>query len=293
MLLTNAIQGFLLHKSVEGLSKRTLETYERRLNLLVQFLDNPDVESITTHDLMRFVDYLRNDYTPLRWSGSQPPLAGRTLHNYWIALRSFYTWAESEMDLPDAMKKVPAPKSNTAQTDQFTQDEVKAILKAADNLRDRCILLTLLDTGMRASELCALKVQDVDLKTGKVSVQGKGAKERHVYLGDVARRSLWKYLADREDGPLFATHNGRPMQRHWLRELIANIGKKAGVAHAHPHRFRHTFAVEYLRHDGDVFTLQILLGHSSLVMVRRYAKLAAVDAERVHRKASPVDNWLK
>jgi integrase/recombinase XerD len=76
-----------------------------------------------------------------------------------------------------------------------------------------------------------------------------------------------------------------------LRQVINALGEKAGVNHSYPHRFRHTFAITYLRSGGDVFTLQILLGHSSLDMVRRYALVAEIDAERVHRKASPADNW--
>lgn len=72
--------------------------------------------------------------------------------------------------------------------------------------------------------------------------------------------------------------------------LIVRLADKAGVKGAHPHKFRHTFAITYLRSGGDVFTLQALLGHSSLDMVRHYAQIAEMDIERVHRKASPVDN---
>ena len=167
--------------------------------------------------------------------------------------------------------------------------------------RDKAIILTLLDTGLRASELCALRVDDVDLKSGKVIVRhnvggSKGGKGRTVFLGKNCRRVVWRYLAEREDGdqpeaPLFLNIYNRPMNPGSLRHLIKGLGEKAEVKNCHPHRFRHTFAITYLRSGGDIFTLQSLLGHSSLDMVRHYARVAEVDIEHAHRKASPVDNW--
>ena len=71
------------------------------------------------------------------------------------------------------------------------------------------------------------------------------------------------------------------------------IGKRANVSYARSHRFLHTFAVQFLRNGGDIFTLQMLLGHSSMEMVKHYARLAAIDAEQAHRRASPADNWLR
>lgn len=76
-----------------------------------------------------------------------------------------------------------------------------------------------------------------------------------------------------------------------MRQLIASLGERAGVRKCHPHRFRHTFAITYLRSGGDVFTLQAMLGHSSLDMVQHYARLAQTDIEQAHRRASPADNW--
>lgn len=76
-----------------------------------------------------------------------------------------------------------------------------------------------------------------------------------------------------------------------LSEMFRNLGKRAGVKNVHPHRFRHTFAIQYLRNAGDPYTLQAMLGHSTMEMVRHYLKLAQVDLELAHRRASPVDNW--
>jgi len=301
MKLSKAVEGFILSKSVEGLSKRTLETYQPQLNHLTLFLEDPELEHITTNDLRRFLDYLRNDYKPQRWGKSTKPLAARTIRNYWICLRSFYTWAGDELSTGDVLKPIKAPKPNVAQTEPFTQEEIHSILSMAGHTREShrntAIILVFLDTGIRSSELCDLTIGDVSLKLSRIIVSGKGDKIRHCRVGERTRRALWRYLADRDeeeyDDPLFMTVEGRRMRRHWVRELIRQIGERGGVEHVHPHRFRTTFATQYLRNGGDVFTLQILLGHTSLKMVRYYAKLAAVDAATVHRKASPVDNWLK
>jgi len=231
------------------------------------------------------------------------------------------TWASTEFDLPNPMKAVPAPRFERAPVDPFSKEDVEALLKACKfsreanttdrrrftmrrhtARRDQAIILTLLDTGLRASELCSLKVGDVDPKTGRVYVKhglGGGAKFRKgriVFLGKAARRALWRYLAEREDGedanaPLFAGKYDRPLSPNALRLLISRLGKKANVNKCHPHRFRHTFAITYLRAGGDLFTLQALLGHSSLEMVQYYARIAEIDIQQAHRRASPADNW--
>ena len=124
----------------------------------------------------------------------------------------------------------------------------------------------------------------------------KGGKGRVVYPGKAARRALWLYLTSREDGedseaPVFIGKYNRPLNRNSLRQVIASLGERAHVKRCHPHRFRYTFAITYLREGGDVFTLQAWLGHSSLEMVQPYARIAEIDIEKVHRRASPADNW--
>ena len=164
-------------------------------------------------------------------------------------------------------------------------------------LRDRAILLALVDTGVRSSELCNLKVGDFDVTRDQLRIrQGKGAKDRFVYVGAVTSKAIWKYLAGRKPAAkapdaLFATRTGTHMDRNALDNLIEACAKRAGVEHAYPHRFRHTFAITFLRNGGSPLELQALPGHEKLDMVNIYVRLAQVDLQEAQKRASPADNW--
>jgi site-specific recombinase XerD len=152
-----------------------------------------------------------------------------------------------------------------------------------------------LDTGIRASELCELRIYQVDLRNRRLTVMGKGSKERMVPISARTAQAVWRYLAEwggtRKAEVLFTTRHGLPMNRHGLRRLIKRAGDRAGVERATVHRFRHTFAIEFLRNQPSIFALQRMLGHSSLEMVRRYLAIAQADVEMAHQEGSPVANW--
>lgn len=319
--LKKALLGFVQAKEAEALSPRTIETYRRQLECWIDHAGDRSVSEVDTQALRAYLAYLRTEYVPKRITGRTHPLSPKTLRNVYITLASFFTWLGEEFALPNPLKAIPAPKYQEAEVAPFTQAEVEAMLKAVEYSRetntrdgrrftarrptanrDRAVILVLLDTGLRASELCALNIGDVDQRSGKVDVKhgqeggAKGGKGRHVYLGKVARRALWRYLLMREDvndpkAPLFTLANDRRMRKTALLLLIKRLGAKVGIQKCYPHRYRHTFAITYLRSGGDIFTLQKLLGHSSLDMVKHYARIAQVDVEQAHRRASPADNW--
>lgn len=124
---------------------------------------------------------------------------------------------------------------------------------------------------------------------------GKGGKGRYVYLGDSSRKAIWRYLATRSaaqpSDPLFATKVGSHIERNSLGNMLEATARRAGVPNPTIHRFRHTFAINFLRNGGNVLELQQLLGHEKLDTVRIYASLAQVDLEEAQRRASPADNW--
>jgi integrase/recombinase XerD len=161
----------------------------------------------------------------------------------------------------------------------------------------------LLSTGLRASEICDLRYGDIAFNERSVQAEGKGkgrdSKRRTVYFGKTAHRALWLYLTPRldaisDDDYVFCVDESSPVPRPFSRDvlyhLIAAIGERAGVK-AYPHKFRHTFATQFIRNGGDLLRLQAILGHASLEMVRRYAHLVASDNAAAHASADPADNW--
>lgn len=316
MKLNKAIEGFCLARLADSYSPITVERYQGCLKKLGTFLSNPDITKITIDDLRRFMVWLSRDYKPVRFSGDQSPLSGASLDMHWRAIRSFFNWVSSEFEFerPDLILERPRYQSPPIQP--FTKDEIRNLLQACRKTagsknvyrrptaqRDLAILMVLLDTGIRRGELVRLLVNDLnrDENTHTYHLRirpyrsGLKSRPRIVYCGRSTSRYLWRYLAEREvvydDDPLFLTRDDRSLDGQFLYNLLRRTGERAGVPKANPHRFRHTFAIQYLRNGGDVFTLQRLLGHSTMSMVKRYLAISKADDKEAHRRASPGDRW--
>lgn len=320
MNLTRALDGFLFTLKADGYSQSTVDLYRIMLTTLAGFLQDKDVAHIEPSDLTRYFAFLRNDYKPRRQGSNDAPLSGSTLQNHWKAIRSFFRWAQEELGLktrPDVRLKLPP--NNPRVIMPLSEEEVKALVDGAEYSRqaktsgrnafrmkrptaerDTALIVLMLDTGIRSGEAGRLNIEDVDLDTGEIYITPYGSsqrktKSRVIPIGKATRRILWRYLNARvdanQDEPLFLTTADRRMNNSAIRLLLKDLGEKTGIKNCHPHRLRHTFAVEYLRNDGDIFTLQMILGHSSLDMVRHYLQLVKADAKNAHRRASPADKW--
>lgn len=324
--LRQAITGFIHYQTAAGRSTYTLRNYRTSFAKLQTYMvehqdgaQDPPMATITRVQLIDFLVWLREDYIS-QPAGIAPRPAGhlapKTILNIHADLSALWRWAvEEEFLETNIVRTIEPPDPTETTVDPFTQEELENLLAVCDQKktwkavgaiqlspiadRDRCILLLLVDTGLRASELCNLRIADVDMGRNRIAVRhGKGDKNRFVQFGKRAAKALWRYLTPRlpadPDAYLITVgskDDQRPMDRRALGLQLARIGARAGVPHVYPHRFRHTFAITYLRNGGDLFTLQELLGHSDLAMVRRYARIAQSDCARAHAKASPADNW--
>ncbi|NQT72043.1 MAG: tyrosine-type recombinase/integrase, partial [Chloroflexi bacterium] len=186
----------------------------------------------------------------------------------------------------------------------FSTGQIQQLLAVIDTpsaqgYRDYVIILTFLDTGLRVSELIGLQLPNVSLDEAQLKVLGKGNKERLIPVGRKVCQYLVRYISRYRPSPtrlkedrLFLSWDGFPLTKDRMGSILRGYGQKAHIegVRCSPHTLRHTAAVSYLRQGGDPFTLQRLLGHSTLDMTRRYCELADLDLQRVHQMASPVDN---
>ena len=305
MKLSTALDGFFLSMAADGYSRNTIDVYQWGLGILCNYLDDPIVEKISPNNMIQFMAWVQTEYIPDRKNKDRSPLSPASIENIWIAIRAFFNWAECELEINRPDKAIKRPKYSTPITHPLTQEEIQLLLKATEDnhkrlkKRDRAILLLMLDTGLRVSEVARLRIRDVDIEDGSIEVlpygTGKKTKPRIVFMGKATRKAIWLYLSDREDNrpgdPVFLSIDNRPMNRNSIRITFKRLANKAGLNNIYPHKFRHTFAVQFLRNGGNIYTLQRLLGHSTLEMVKRYLQISELDTEEAHRQASPVDRW--
>lgn len=310
LFLSKLIDGFLLAKEIAGMSHNTIRNYKLNLGRLSEAVgpDRP-VNDITVQEMRLMLKTLQTRPTAPNGAAPRPakPLSPKTIRNIHTCYSSFWSWCISEgYAETNIMDRIKPPAAPQVVIEPLSQQQIKAIMfecrRNRQKLRDMALISFLLDNGARVSEICNLKIRDVDLRErtalifGKTRMSGGENKQRLVPFGSRTAKRLWKYLATRDHRPndfLFVNPDGTQIDRRVLSRHLTRLGKRAGVVPCNPHRFRHTFAIEYLRppNSGDIFTLQKILGHSSLEMVRRYLAIAQIDIQEAHRIAGPVDNW--
>lgn len=292
-------RAFLLDRQASRCTPKTLEHYRYTVGGFVarlqeQGIDTP--ESITPALIRAYLVSLQDR-----------GLADTTQHAHARGLRTWLNWLVSEGALElSPMARVKMPRLEKRILAPFSQEDIARLLAACNlktpkGLRDYALLLTLLDSGMRAAELLSLRVGSVNMQTGLIVIMGKGRKQRTVIVGAKTRKSINRYLETRDDttsgAPLWAAYAGDYSERGnittgGLGTVLHRIGRRAGVLPCGAHRFRRTFALWCMRSGMDLESLRRLMGHSDLTILQRYLSLDVGDLERAHRAHSPVDKIL-
>jgi len=297
--LADWLEAFLIAKRSAGLSRRSVQFYTEGLTNFFNYV------SPTTNDIQEIsVMMIRKYLLHLEDIGLTPG----GVHAKYRCIRAFFNWYEYE-EYPEnwfnPMRKVKMKKPRQEPLEPADINAVRAMiadcsvaLNKSDckflGVRDKAILLTLLDTGLRASELLSLTPANINPVTGVIQlVHGKGGKSRTVYIGRKARQAMRRYL--REANPenfLWVNISGEPLTRSGLRQMLQERAKRAGVAYQTAHSFRRLFAISMLRAGVDIYSLQLLMGHADIQVLRRYLKLTDQDTLAAHIKGSPVDKLV-
>ena len=304
--LGNLIQGFKLSCQTECKSPRTVEWYTSFLDRFHRFLErNNRPTNISYLDKTHIREFIRYLQVEARVPHTGTPLSTATIQAYVRVLKAFFSWATREEYLKsNPMAVIPMPKSATKIIGTFTDEQMAKLTdvclrSTVNGHRNLTILLLFLDSGLRVSELVGIELDDVNLPEGHIIIrQGKGQKERVIPVGSIVQKSLWKYINLYRPKPLthnlarlFLSNNGLPLTRNGIQQMMRRLASRAGITgvRCSPHTFRHTFSKRYLTNGGDIFSLQRILGHSSLASVRIYLNLFACDIKKQHQRFSPVD----
>jgi len=279
-----AVHEFLVDREARQLSPRSVGFYRAELDYFLADTPATDISDLTPTAIRAYLSRLAGHRNPGGCSAA------------FRAIRAFMRWYAEEYDAPDvaaAIAKVRAPKVRSEPLEPVSMADLRKMI-AGSNVRDKAILMALLDTGARAAEFIAMNIEDLDLRSGAILIlHGKGAKRRIVFLGKKALRATLRYLRVRPDAPssapLWATDEGGRMTYTGLRMLVKRRAIAAGVSVPALHSFRRAFALVSLRAGMDVYSLQRLMGHADLSMLRRYLAQTQQDLAEAHARAAPTD----
>ena len=298
--LPGLIDLYLLRCEVEGKSPRTIRAYGETLQRFLRIGQEEgfpaDVGAIEPAHLDAYL-------------GRYTSHSLETRHRYFREVRCFFNW----LVLAGYLQESPFRSLRNVRLAQrivqpFSADDIVRLLGCCDpdtpvGARDRAMLLTLLDTGVRCSELVQLTLEDLSLEDGRMRVlHAKGGKQRVVPFAFRCREAIEHYLSFRgaRPGPLFVAASGNgtlrrrvALQPNGLKQMLRRLARRTGISKVHAHRFRHTFATWAIEEDARELDVQYLLGHASPDMVRRYASTYNCEqAARRHVAFSPAERLL-
>lgn len=271
----NTLKDFINAKSVEGRSEKTTERYQY---ILEKFLADTGVspEAVTASHIRGFL-----------MDEKSRGISDTSLEGTRSIISSFYTWMLKEGIISsNPCSNIGTIKCKKKIFPPFSDSDIKKLKNSCITSRDQALVCFLASTGARISEVCALNRSDIDFKEGECKVLGKGNKERIVYFDESTATALHNYFKERKDNSpaLFAGHGTDRIEPHGVRFMLNALGKRAGVEHVHPHRFRRTLATS-LNEDGmQIQDIAFLLGHENITTTTRYITTKQENVKAAYKK---------
>ncbi|OGO77639.1 MAG: hypothetical protein A2Y23_11845 [Clostridiales bacterium GWB2_37_7] len=300
--LSMLIEQFMIEQELKGNSPKTLKYYRRSLQYFIDYVGDKPILDITLLDLQQYAlniknrpKYINHPFHPQ----GETPITTTSMQTYIRALRVFLSWLYNEEYISTEFnKKFRLPKATKKTVEVLTEKEIKTIfsslnIRTVTGMRSACLCALMLDSGLRLGEAIGINIQDIDFSRGIIKVLGKGNKERIVPLGVQTRKHIIKYITKyrgmHDTDKLLMSIEGIPLSQNAVKQIFVRLREKTNIEKLHPHLLRHTFATNYLINGGDIFSLQQILGHTSLDMVKRYSHLSASFLMRQHKYNSPLD----
>ena len=297
------LRRYELDAMAKGYSTATIVHVKRCVGYFTDFLGRgKDVTEVSADDFRRYLAGLRDKraYAGLI-SQKERKIGSTSINTYARAIKSFWGWLEGEGILKEnPLALVPTPKKARTIPKIYSIDEIKTVLRAvSDSPRSEAMVLLLLDSGIRLSELTSLKVSDIDVANGRIKVFGKGGKQRFAYFSKDTGDSINLYLRDIRPKPtggdyLFLRRDGYPLRSQHIQKILQRIGKQAGISQRlSPHKLRHTYATLALKYGSNLEYIKTTLGHSDIKTTSQsYINIADSDIAAAYQGFSPVANIM-
>lgn len=293
--MESLVRGFLTWQRVEkGLAENTLAAYRRDLAKFTAWAEKKKRAA---------ADVTRDDVADFLGSLYRAGLDSRSVARHLVSLRGFFRWALAEHAIAaDPTENIESPRVWKRLPGCLSLDEVERLLAAPDaktayGARDRAMLELLYSTGLRVSELCGLRLADLDRRGGVVRALGKGSKERLVPVGRQALAAVEAYLRDarprltggRPAVPwLFLNHRGGRMGRIGFWKRLRQYARRAGLrGPLSPHKLRHSFATHLLERGADLRSVQMMLGHADISTTEIYTHVLQERLKQIYRAHHP------
>jgi integrase/recombinase XerC len=229
--LEGQLEALLVTCQVEGLSPHTLNYYRYQVGAFIRFCRQFDITEpgqVTADEIRLFILSLQQHNNPV------------SVHDYFRAIKRFFNWLVEQKTIPQSpMKEIKAPKVPKYIIHPLSRRDIGALLVLTDGdrflqLRNRSLVLMFLDTGLRLSEMAAIRLTDIDMDRGTIRVMGKGARERLVRIGTNAEKALLKYLLQRRDNlpALWLSEERQPLTIHGIQSIIKVLFRRAEITGA-------------------------------------------------------------